>query len=359
MNTTQSAKNRNGIDAAKFLCSILVVAIHFSPFGKAGGIYEYLNYGITNYVARIAVPFFFISSGYFLFRKTSLGSFDTGVVKQYVLRILKLYLVWSAIYLPINVYHAINLKRGFLRSALTYLREFLFIGSYTHLWYLNALIVAVIAVSFLLYKKVSPNCVFLLAFLLYFIGLFGNSWFGLAIPLRTAAPRLWGVLHRLKDVFATTRNGIFDGFIFVSIGMLFAFYGNRIKKRAAAAGFLASMILLGFEIFLLRYCQIEMLGTDMFLFLVPAAYFFFAYVEQIEWKDKGVYKTLRVTGSLIFYTHLWVAFAVIKVVSKIDETLLSTGFSFVSILILSMMISWLVYKLSLKRRFAFLRILYR
>ena len=64
------------LDLMKFICSILVVMIHITPFGE----YEFLNFAIHNYVARIAVPYFFVTSGFLLFRKTSYDDFNINIL---------------------------------------------------------------------------------------------------------------------------------------------------------------------------------------------------------------------------------------------------------------------------------------
>ena len=64
--------NYNAIDLGKFICAILVVTIHVKPFGANGSeVFTFLNLFLKQYIARIAVPFFFITSGFLLFRKTN------------------------------------------------------------------------------------------------------------------------------------------------------------------------------------------------------------------------------------------------------------------------------------------------
>lgn len=53
------------VDLVKFICSILVVMIHVAPFGVNNNVYTLFNYGIQHYLARIAVPFFFVPQGVF------------------------------------------------------------------------------------------------------------------------------------------------------------------------------------------------------------------------------------------------------------------------------------------------------
>ena len=76
MSEEQTRKKYNAIDIAKLICSFLVIAIHIKPFGATdNNILIYINDGIQNFIARIAVPFFFISSGYFLYKKSSKNKF--------------------------------------------------------------------------------------------------------------------------------------------------------------------------------------------------------------------------------------------------------------------------------------------
>ena len=56
------------IDIAKYISALLVVCIHTFPFYE---ISETLNTYWIQTICRIAVPFFFTTSGFFFFRKWS------------------------------------------------------------------------------------------------------------------------------------------------------------------------------------------------------------------------------------------------------------------------------------------------
>lgn len=94
--TKYNKQNYNAIDLTKFICSILVVAIHIKPFGDNVD-FHFLNYGIQNYLARIAVPFFFVTSGFLLYRKTSFETFSMERPLKYALKLFRLYVIWSLI----------------------------------------------------------------------------------------------------------------------------------------------------------------------------------------------------------------------------------------------------------------------
>lgn len=85
------------IDYFRIMCAIAVVALHLKPLED---INRYADYFLSNVLTRVCVPYFFVASGYFLSNKIN----EWSRVKIYVTRILRLYLVYSLIYLPQNVY---------------------------------------------------------------------------------------------------------------------------------------------------------------------------------------------------------------------------------------------------------------
>ena len=125
--------------------------IHVPPFGSANAtpLAQAGNFFLRFYLGRIAVPFFFISAGFFLFRKTDPTAYDPTPCKQYILRILRLYGVWTVLYLPWVIRDARADGKTLLTGTVSFLRNFLLTGSYNHLWYLPALAVAVALVSWL------------------------------------------------------------------------------------------------------------------------------------------------------------------------------------------------------------------
>ena len=80
------------IDIYKFVASLMVVAIHTHPFDGTE-----LDYYFTSF-CRIAVPFFFISSSFFFFCKSTLN------ICAYTKRMLTLYGLWLIIESPFVLY---------------------------------------------------------------------------------------------------------------------------------------------------------------------------------------------------------------------------------------------------------------
>lgn len=345
----------NAIDIAKFVCALFVISIHFNPFagGSAGSLFQYINFGIANYLAHLAVPFFFVCSGFFLFQKISLQSFSWVPIRKYVIRIFTLYVIWSVIYLPFSFYT----NKGYLHAILVYIRNFIFVGSYNHLWYLNALIFSTLLVSLLLYQKISFKLLFTLSFAFYFVGLFAQSWFGFILPLRSICPLLWKFLLLSKKIIFTTRNGLFEGFIFISMGAYFAQSKKTFKKYQSLCGLLLSTLLLLLEIWILTRFKIAR-SYDMFLFLLPSAFFLFSLLSQIHLPDHPIFKELRLLSALIYYTHYWIGNVISRFLYLQDSPVLTSFLRFILIATISILCSHAILRLSRKPKFRFLKLLY-
>lgn len=325
-------KSFNGIDLIKFICTFLVCIIHIAPFSPTVfGFAEPLNFILQKYICRLAVPFYFVSSGFFLFRKLNLECIDKNAVKDYCFRILRLFGMWSILLLA---------------------------SPNGHLWYLKALVFAVALLSLILYRKVKLSHILLLAIPLYLIGMLGDSYYGLVEPLKSFSVVEF-IIEKYRHNFSTTRNGLFMGFIFVFIGALFAHKKISMKTKTAFLGFAVSISLMLIEVILLNRYSIPR-TTNMYFFLVPATVFFFGIALNINLKDRKIYKKLRTIGMLIYYLHLLVnsltgqVFVLIKEHTGIDLSV----YSFVTTVIIVTALAALIESLSRKEKFKWLQWLY-
>lgn len=284
-------KNYNGIDLAKFLCAILVFIVHIPPFqGEVSEFSKYANFGLQHYVCRVAVPFYFVSSGFFLFKKMPLYRLDKEIIKTYCFKILRLLGTWHIL---------------------------LFASGKGHLWYLGATIVAVVLLSLCFHFRMKFVYIYVLAFALYLIGLFGDSYYGIIAPLRNIA--IVDLLFKgYTFLFSTTRNGVFMGFIFVLIGATFSNCKIMLRPRTSLIGFIVSMLCLFAEVFLLKYNDIPA-EYNMYVFLIPATVFLFCFAATIELKDRRIYKHLRNIGIVIYFSHILVHQLVSLAVSLVDK----------------------------------------
>lgn len=346
--------NYNCIDLVKFLCSFLVIAIHIVPLTSVHWI---LNFAVVNYVARLAVPFFFAVTGFLVFKKIDIKNIDYSLIYRHILKLLKLYIIWSFIYFPFALKDSIGASFNFtdvVYALIFWFKNFIFTGSYYHLWYLNGVIVALGMVCVALKLKLKSHVILLAGLVLYIIGLLGDSYYGLTKPL-LAHPQIGFILRVYKTVFSTTRNGIFDGFIFVSLGMFIAVNTRKMSLLQSISGFIISVILLGVEVLVLFKFNL-MLDSNMYLMLLPSVYFMLYAVISMNLKDNTVYKELRILSSLIYFIHILI-YTVFVAPMETSGFINHSLISYSSTAIITLMVSWSLRILS-KRKFIILKNLY-
>lgn len=172
-------------------------------------------YDISNY----AVPFFYACTGYFLIANQPEQELHTKLLFR-CKKVMKLYLVWSAVYLPMTIC-GWWIEGGGLKYWIRCLRNYLSIGenfySWT-LWYLNGLIFALFLIDFLL-KKLSIRQICEIGVVLYLAGIVLTLLNTHSEGLPAIIAR---IIHLYFSLFMTTRNGLFQSLAFVSIGMLAA-----------------------------------------------------------------------------------------------------------------------------------------
>ena len=114
-----------GFDRFRVPAALLVIAIRPGPLLSLPGEATSL---LTGVVARIAVPFFFSVSGWFLVPR--LLREGRAALIPFVKKLLLLYGAAVLLYLPLNLYNHTLEESGF-----ALLRDVLFNGTFYHLWY--------------------------------------------------------------------------------------------------------------------------------------------------------------------------------------------------------------------------------
>ncbi|MCF0105903.1 MAG: acyltransferase family protein [Holdemanella sp.] len=283
------------IDIAKYVAVLLVICVHTFPLVEISSL---LNTYWIQTICRLAIPFFFASAGFFFFRK---WDEDPEVNKRNLIRfekrVLKLYLIWTVIYLPYTIWD--YAKAGFsVLSIVSYLRDFLLNGSYYHLWVLPTIMLAMPLVS-MMYQRFGllntlKTC--LIAYIIgYFINVYGPVW--------EQVPVVSFIYEFFMKAFATSRNGIFFGPIFIGIGLLLS-RTRRLPKQWIISGFLVSFILLVLEVTLYRLFGILRDITSMYITLIPAVYFLMNWLLSMNIPDKQRYRELNKEASLIYMSHI-------------------------------------------------------
>ena len=238
---------------------------------------------IMNVVSPLGVPIFFAISGFLFFNKER----NTESLWKYVWRVSKLYLVWTIVYLPL-VFRSYQ-KNDMLNVAgmLDFAQQFLFSGSYYHLWFLPSLIVAIIFVYFI--SKKIDNCqLLIISVVLFIVGTLVDTYSFLS-PVFT-----W---KAYKAIFLTTRNGLFFGIPYVAIGKIIADNKCEIKRGMVLLS-ITAVILEGYYLSFVVDKPIVNMSLSS-LFFVPTLVIFALNLPPI--KIDG--KLLRKASTLIFCAH--------------------------------------------------------
>ena len=259
------------IDFFRAAAAVMVVAIHTSPLKTWTETGDFL---LVEVLFRVAVPFFFMTTGYFLARDEWRG---TGRLLK---RTALLYLAATALYLPLALY------RGGL-SPLDLLLE----GVFYHLWYFPAVLLGVVVAWGL--SRLGLRWALPIAAALYLIGLGGDGWYGLAVRV----PVLNALYNGIFSVFSYTRNGLFYAPLFLLLGAA----GIRLERGVSLFGCAASLAVMAVEGLWLHTAGLQR-HTSMYLALPVCMVFLFSLLLSL---NQGRNKTARTLSMLVYILHPW------------------------------------------------------
>lgn len=284
----ETEKNYGGLDIFKMIAAFLVVAIHTSPLASFSAAADFF---LTRELARLAVPFFFMVTGYFVLSDRLWGEGkDLRPIWRYLRKTVLLYAAAIILYLPIGIY------AGHYKDLTPFraIKMLLFDGTFYHLWYFPALILGILILC-LLARFCSLKAGLAVSAVLYVIGLFGDSYFGLIadVPGISKAYEMGFVL------FSYTRNGLFLAPLFLAMGAWLKRKGGKRAPVFNAVGFVVTFALMTLEGFVLRYFDLQ--RHDSMYFLLPAC-MFFLYRLVLSWNRKSV-GALRTISTWIYVLH--------------------------------------------------------
>lgn len=288
----------SGIDYFRFIAALLIVAIHTSPLSSFS---ETGNFIFTRIVSRVAVPFFFMTSGFFLISRYTCKA---EKLEAFIKKTTLIYGVAILLYIPINVYNGYFKMDNLLPNII---KDIVFDGTLYHLWYLPASIIGA-AIAWYLVKKLNYPKALMVASVLYLIGLFGDSYYGITEKI-SCLNSLYTYIFQVTDY---TRNGIFFAPIFFILGGFIADNRPQITFGKSFLGFAISLALMLGEAMILHHFDLQR-HDSMYVFLLPCMYFLFIVI--LHFKGKRLV-SLR-TASLIIYIIHPMMIVVIRLFSKL------------------------------------------
>lgn len=305
-------KSYTGIDCFRLAAALLIITIHTSPLA---GFSETADFILTRIFARVAVPFFFVTSGFFLISRYN---YQIGKLSAFVRKTAMIYGAAILLYIPVNLYNGYFKMENLLPNLI---KDIVFDGTLYHLWYLPASILGG-AIAWYLVKKLDYQKAFAVAAVLYLIGLFGDSYYGV-IGSISVCSSFYALIFQVSDY---TRNGIFFAPVFFVMGGFIAdqreetawkklgcshseqecaagsskidlLHENRILWNGIGMGLTLALMLA--EGLTLHHFQVQR-HDSMYVFLLPCVYFLFLLLLQFRGNR---YVWLRDVSLIIYLIH--------------------------------------------------------
>ena len=317
MHNIHTNNNYNSIDGTKLLMAFLVVGIH------VGAIYcaEYPEF--VNISLEIAVPFFFVCSGFFLQNKVYKSSDELQVYKTNFIRFTRLYVLWHLIYLPLNIWYFTHNNHELADNIGYALHMFIWVGEILFawpLWYLHALFVAIAIIWIFRKYKTTMWLIWIISILFMLLGYFINyeALNGEILPLKE-------LCQHYIDFFQTAdRNGISRGLALVVTGMMIRKHIDKINHKV-----IWGIICLMGALFLYYYTlpfPLLFAGTGSFLIAI-----------SVPLPDRHVYYRIRIHSTLIYYIHMYFVMVVHLVLKSYVNNVERTYYAWM----LTFFISWI------------------
>ena len=286
---SKTSTRYNLLDIIKFFLVPLVIFQHVMLY----------NAPISNFIRILgaaAVPIYFAISGFLVFSKENKNNYNGSYIKRYIMKTLIMYVFWCVIYfIPSSglIFRATGATDVTGKFALTYLHYFFMYGAHTPLWYLTSVCVAILLAFVFRKLTKSPSAVVLIAILFYVVGALCDTY---DFALEPLFGTVWtnDVLPFIKSIIITTRNGVFYGFVFVSIGMYAYECKLKMKKWTMAALLLASVVLLIFE---------TQNSGCFYLTLLPIAFFTIFLITSADIPDKKMYSKIGRISGIMYLVH--------------------------------------------------------
>lgn len=230
-----------------------------------------------------------------------------------------------------------------------YIQEFIFKGSYYHLWYVPAVIVGLMLCVFLARKnQVKAD---IIVALLFIIGLIGRNYYSLI-------PGCENVVSAYNKVFLTFCNGLFWGCPMVWMGRKLCSIINRPAKQYYVKMLVISLtvisfVLLFFESYLVRNITPDQINSNLICADFIAVVFVAVGIKmQVHICNDS--RMIRIFGTVLYFIHplmLWI----IPFISK-KLVSMSTNIEMIVVCIFAIFISLLVTIAS--KRIKILKILF-
>lgn len=198
-------KQYDMINIFRLICAYLIIVIHtcaFQCFGNAAIF-------VTNFsIGMIAIPFFFATSGYFLYA----GFNKPHYLKNYIKKLALIFIVATLIYIPLclpGMYADLSTK-----GLKFILQTFLIYSLPGHLWYISTLLMSAVVIYVFL-KKDWIKPLIGLSIILFIITVIGQGYFNVF-----EGHPIMKCIAAYNYIFDRIRNGFAFGIPYMTMGVI-------------------------------------------------------------------------------------------------------------------------------------------
>ncbi|MEK7748383.1 MAG: acyltransferase [Nitrospirota bacterium] len=328
------------VDVFRLLAVIAVITLHSAPLSadlaRDDEIYKYLDV-VMNQIARFAVPFFFVISGYFWGLKVRRTDNPIPLTNIMAKRIGIIFISWCFIYLlPLNLssifeYGILGPVKVVYWNILNLAKQpttLLMQGTRDHLWFLVGLLFSLYISVFFVHKRFVKT-LFVFSIFLYTFGLLAKAYSSTPVGI---------------DVDFNTRNGPFFGLLLFVSGFMISRFDPSVK-------WLSYGLLISCFGFVLHFSEIYLLwkyfGISLEQDYVIGTYFMGVGVATVALSNHRIFRVpaLSTIGRMVLGIYaIHVIFVdLFRVVDKqidhpfweISYVILVLGLSVVSVVLLS------------------------
>lgn len=328
------------IDIMKLICVLLIICMNTNMFSSLNTTVDFI---VVQLLSKIAYPLFFITTSFCFFKKIDFSlslanSKNMDTLFQFLAKIIKFYVLWTLLYLPLLIIQW--MEEGFtIMTLLYFLRDFIFVGSYVHLWIFPALLFAIVFVYYML-RKWHYSELFVFAFVVYLIGMLINVYgtFLLEIPI------LSSVIACYLNIFSTSVNGLFFALIYVLLAYQLARKKITIHRKTITIRWILSTLIYIMEVSVLYWLGYANVQTHLYLFAIPVAYYLLMMIMTFSLNSFN--KEVQNFGTLLYMIQFYVIFLCSRI-SFIKENAI---LSMICVIIFSCLISYIFIKVTKKQK---------
>lgn len=331
MQSENSILRINSIDIVRLFSAFLVIAKHTEPF-------KYMNLVVWNFFYKIcvlAVPYFFVISGYFM----GISKNKVQILKQYI----KCYVIWSVVYdtwmlLDWAFLGAQYGKHDFGTFMKYRVIEFFGWGSFYHMWFLWALIF--LTGIIIIFEKMRLEKLLLIPMIGCFIaGLIFVTYYGLVVEPNSALKEFSSTFLN-KWWFDRYSDALFKGFPYFYLGYWLSKW-KIAKKYKMKIWFVAAMFLLylGEQFIISQYGIARSVGLTLFMYVLVAAIVLWLLQHPLH-AYRNLARFSKESANYIYFVHALVIEILIRIYGE-NETMVHFIWTIIICMVLALFRYWM------------------